>query len=94
MALSWTSLHHTVSKLLRTLGWGCCGKDVQDEGSVGRDEAREATVTVGVVAGDKESGLLAEGHAAVGLNDALVPTCGMLVMIALADTGEVLDCIA
>lgn len=25
--------------------------------------------------GDEESGLLAEGHAAVGLNDALVPTC-------------------
>ena len=49
MALSWTSLLYvSVSCFLadgRYREW-----DVQDEGSVGRDKAREATVTVGVVA--------------------------------------------
>lgn len=67
---------------------------LQDEGSVRGDEAREATVTVGVVAvqwlaselrttlrvywslpSDGELGLLAERHATISGDDALVPTC-------------------
>ena len=49
MALSWTSLLYGLVRgsLLgrKDVGSG----NVQDEGSVGGDEAREATVTVGVV---------------------------------------------
>lgn len=52
---------------------------LQDQSSIGGDEAREATVTVGVVAGNEESGLLAERHATIGLDDALVPTCKLSI---------------
>jgi len=47
--------------------------DVEDQGRVRRDEAGETAGTVGVVASDRESGLLAESHAAVSGEDTLVP---------------------
>lgn len=43
--------------------------DIQDEVGVGGDETREGLTAVGEVAGDVESGLLAELH----LHNALVP---------------------
>jgi hypothetical protein len=80
MALSWTSLHRYVSKRSCVSRWNCRSVYIQGEGSVGRDETRETTRAVGVVAGDEESGLLAKGHSLVlsGADDALVPTCSML----------------
>ena len=44
--------------------------DVKNKGRVGRDEAREATVTVGVVWRAGELGTLADAH----LGDAFVPS--------------------
>jgi hypothetical protein len=50
MALSWTSLLYVLVGYSWERQMRMRRRDVQDEGSVGGDEAREATVTVGVVA--------------------------------------------
>jgi hypothetical protein len=50
MALSWTSLSYVLAECSLDRQVSEERRDVQDEGSVGGDEAREATVTVGVVA--------------------------------------------
>ena len=50
MALSWTSLLCALVCDFLAGGTDVGSGNVQDEGSVGGDEAREATVTVGVVA--------------------------------------------
>jgi hypothetical protein len=49
MALSWTSLLYVLVGYSWERQMRMRRRDVQDEGSVGGDEAREATVTVGVV---------------------------------------------
>ena len=47
----------------------------QDQARIRRDMAGEATAAIGKVARDGQRRLFAQRHAAVGVEDALVPAC-------------------
>ena len=53
-------------------------KHSQDQAGLWWDVAWEATVAVGVVAGDGQGGLFTESHATIDVEDALIPACNAM----------------